>query len=458
MNNYFLFGPTVSCKADAKFNNDTIKKLWNKFSYNSSQLDFSEGQDNTFVVGDIEPPVLTDGKEFAIRVTENGLAVKGADYGGLMRGFIALIMQIKYNTLKDGKEELKIYCFNTESDYKLQNRMIHICVFPENDFYFIKKLVRFAGICQYTHVIFEFWGMVKYDCLKELAWENAFSKDEVRELINEARVFGMEPIPMFNMLGHATASRVISGKHVVLDQNPALSRLFTPDGWAWNIESEEVFELLKKIRFELYELFEGTEYFHIGCDEAYFFQFHDDARKTMPDYLKRLTDTIVNEGKKPMMWMDMVLEREKFSGEYAAFGNSGEAEKMLNAINPQTVMVDWQYDRKTAPIETSVYLKDKGKELIIAPWLNRQNYDACIDTATENNLFGIMLTTWHTLKDSMPSVLGCAEDLGAFTFWWSLKTRKWGEIQTETATLLRRISFEGNSYKDAGWVKNQILI
>lgn len=148
--------------------------------------------------------------------------------------------------------------------------MIHICVFPENDLYFIKKLIRLAVLCQYTHIVIEFWGMLRYDRLKELAWPHAFTKAEAGELIRECRELGMEPVPMFNHLGHATGSRLCYGKHVVLDQNAKLEHLFTPDGWAWNIGSSEVAELLRGIRIELYELFGPGEYCHIGCDEAYY--------------------------------------------------------------------------------------------------------------------------------------------------------------------------------------------
>jgi hypothetical protein len=167
-----------------------------------------------------------------------------------MHGFMAMLMKIEYT---DGA--LYIAYAEEESRYIIKNRMIHICVFPENDLYFIKKLIRLSALCQYTHIVIEFWGMLKYDCLDELSWSHAFTKDEARELITECRDLGIEPVPMFNQLGHATASRLCYGKHVVLDRNPSLQHLFTPDGWAWDIESEEVWLLLKKVRAELYEVF-----------------------------------------------------------------------------------------------------------------------------------------------------------------------------------------------------------
>ena len=92
--------------------------------------------------------------------------------------------------------------------------------------------------------------MLRYDCLKELSCPHAFSKEEAGELIRECRELGMEPVPMFDQLGHATASRLCYGKHVLLDQEPKLEHLFTPDGWAWNIGSERVKTLLRRVSFE----------------------------------------------------------------------------------------------------------------------------------------------------------------------------------------------------------------
>lgn len=72
----------------------------------------------------------------------------------------------------------------------------------------------------------------------------------------------------------------------------------------------------------------------------------------------------------------------------------------------------------------------------------------------EHQLFGVMLTTWHTLKQHMHSILGCAKAFGAVTFPWS----DYSGLREETATLLRRVSIEGNAYEDCGWSKEQIEV
>ena len=446
--NILHLNPVSTIVADPRMCNESVKKLWRSFLLGKGDLILQPGKENTFRLGNTPLPVLTDGKEYALAVDEKGVAIVGRDYGGLMRGFMSLLMKIEYK-----KNNYSIQAVAEESNYRIANRFIHICVFPENDLYFITKLVRLAALCQYTHIVIEFWGMLQYDCLKELAWPQAFTKTQVRELIREARELGIEPVPMFNQLGHATASRNCYGKHVVLDQNPALQHLFTPDGWACNIADPEVLELLKQVRAELYELFGNCEFMHIGCDEAYYITKDPILRAQLPQYLAKLTAQVEEEGRRPMLWMDMLLEADRFQACYSS-GKADEVAAIRNATAPSSVFVDWQYGCTEVPIPSLQSLAGCGHDCIGAPWEHPGNYSAHIETIAQNNMYGIMLTTWHTLKNRMPSIPDCAKQMGASSFVWSSNSGA-PEI---TATVLRRISFEGNTYEDSGWSKQQIEI
>ncbi len=449
---------TVTAKADPRLNHDMAKKMWKNFTLLGSELEMEDGLPLTFTIGDCSVPTLEASSEYALSITETGAAVVGKDYGGLMRGYLVLLMKMMFNG-----EYCELTPAAEQSQYLLKTRMLHICVFPDNTLYEIKKIIRLAGLCQYTHIIIEFWGTLQYDCMKELAWQNhSFTKEEARELICEAKCLGMEPIPMFNHLGHATASRSCHGKHVVLEQNPRLQHLFTPDGWAWDIHSPKVLELMKQVRNELYELFGNGTYMHIGCDEAFYYSHSDQERKQLPDYLAKLTNEVVAEGRRPMVWMDMLLEKGKYPSHtengrrthYVTTCAPDEVEPLQKSLHPATVMVDWQYWVYEAPVPTLLSLKDNGYDAMGAPWFEADNYKAYVDTIADNNMFGIMMTTWHTLKEKMFSILGCAKQCGATTFPWSNTAGKYRE---EAATMLRRISFEGNDYGSSGWTRYDMV-
>lgn len=454
MNNLFLFSDNVTVRAYHESNNRSVKLMWKSFCFGNGDLKILPIDDYYFIIGNPEMPVLPNGKEFIIHIDEKGAVVIGKNYSCLIRGYMCLLMKIeRFDNM------LSLPFVTQVSNYCIDTRMIHICVFPENDLVFIKKLIRFSALCQYTHIVIEFWGMLRFDCLKELSWQHAFSKEQAHELITECRELGIEPIPMFNQLGHATASRLISGKHVVLDQNPYLRHLFTPDGWVWNIKSEEVSKLLKSVRTELYDLFGSGEYIHIGCDEAYYITQNHDLRKYLPNYLNKLTTEIENEGRRPIIWMDMLLEKNKFLNCYCV-GEPEECEILRNTVAKSTIFTDWQYDCKEIPVPSLDFLKSCGHDTIGAPWFDFKNYTAHIETIKQNNMFGIMMTTWHLLKDKMHSILGCAKEYGANTFSWACcnDNHPDASLMLETATLLRLISFEGNTYENSGWAKRQIEV
>ena len=451
MEKYFTLSGKMTAVADMRMDNDTVKNMWRSFCLGDGALTLTAGEECTFQLGSTPLPALPEGKEYALVVDENGAAIRGKDYGGLMRGFLVLLMKVDYT-----REDLRIACTYEESAYRIQNRMIHICIFPDNSRYYIDKLVRLCGLCQYTHIVVEFWGMFQYDCLKELSWPMAYSKEEAKALIRQIRELGMEPIPMFNQLGHASACRVRHGKHVVLDQNPRLQHLFTGDGWDWNIYSEKVRALHRAIRAELYEVFGDGEFIHVGCDESYNYTYDDVSRKEqLPLFLKNLTGEVVAEGRRPMIWMDMMLERGKYPGATATCP-ADEVEAIQKSLHPDTVMVDWQYRIYEAPVCTMMSLKDSGHDVVGAPWHNPKNYGAMVDTVAEQGFYGVMMTTWHTLNLKMPSVLGCAKKCGAVTFPWSYISSA-ASCTKETAAMLRRVSFEGNDYRSAGWNENELI-
>ena len=65
-----------------------------------------------------------------------------------------------------------------------------------------------------------------------------------------------------------------------------------------------------------------------------------------------------------------------------------------------------------------------------------------------------MLTTWHTLKNEYTGLLECSKALGASTVPWA----EYSPIGMQLATILRKVSFEGNTFEDSGWSKHEIEI
>lgn len=446
----------LMCSDTEIFINDTeneiISELWNGFCCRKLNAKFIAGEENKISIGKAAFIPLEKGDEYTVCINKEGVGILSDSGQGLLRGFMMLMMCIEQLSA----DSFGIECRNIHGNFKVSNRMMHLCVFPETTFETLKRQVRLCGVLQYTHIIIEFWGMFKYDCLKELSWPCAFEKERISEIVNEARGMGMEPIPMFNHLGHASQCRIVNGKHTVLDQNLGLSYLFTPDGWAWNINSEDTHRLLKNVRKELYEIFGKGEYVHLGCDEAYIFGKGYIEKSELRDYLGKITSEAVSEGRKPIIWADMLVGDKEAgcSGEryYCAKVETEEAELIRASLAPETIIADWQYNINEGQVKTSVVLKKKGYDVVICPWHETKNIEACVNTALEQKLFGVMETAWHTLSDKMQSLLVCARRCGLPGTAWS----EFADVRTETATILRKVSEKERAYSECGFTAHQV--
>lgn len=448
----FVFKDTVTAVANKCLCKDIFPELWFNHTYRQSTLITEETDELIFKIGDVSIP-YTKGELYAISISESGICVKSETQKGLINGFMTLIDRILIEDFEWGTSAYVDACEIFDSP-KFENRMIHYCIFPDTDIKKFTRMIKLTALLKYSHVIIEFWGTIKFDVMKELAWESGYSKEEIRPVIELAKDLGLEVIPMFNHWGHASASRVIYGKHVVLDQNPALQTYFNDDGWCWAIEKPKVRKLLKSIREELCELFGDGDYFHIGCDEAYNFKFTKENQDMICDYINSLADELESLGRRTIIWGDMfvTVNNKKFVVKNDYIGSSPDEETqnyMLNRLDRKIVIADWQYNTKNYPVESAVMFKNAGLDTLICPWdRDIKVSDACVKTLKENGLFGLIHTTWSTLDFGMPYVGRTA------CCCWDEEVSSTTDISSyapRTAAVLRKAGFAEGSFEDSGW-------
>ena len=448
----FRFLGNISATANTALTKPVIAEFWNGFCFHLSTLETTETDELIFAVGDAATPI-TDGKAYAINVEPSGIRIAADDRKGLIMGLMTLMDRIETYETKDGIG-LKIDCFELKESPAIKNRMAHFCVFPEVEVWEIQKFLRLCAALRYSHVIVEFWGMLKYDCLDSLSWPQAYTKDQIRPIFDEARDLGLELIPMFNCWGHAAACRGGYGKHVVLDQNPELQYLFTDSGWSWNIYSPKAKELLRKIRDELIDLCGEGEYFHVGCDESFCYDLKD--KQIMDDvcaYINEMSAEITAKGRRAIVWGDMFLYRYpeyKSKNGYPCFCPSPESEQyMLSKLDKNIIIGNWQYYSEEAPHETTPVFVKAGLDNIICGWdRSEANIKSCMAVARKHDLVGYMHTTWHTLPDRMWYLaiagIACFDGEGI------------GNIMMKTASLLRKVYFTDGDYLRSGWMRRDV--
>ena len=449
----------IRAVAHASLCKPVFAEYWNNFSYGLSEIELLPTDSFTFCIG--QAPVLPlDGESYRVSITESGVSLAACSEKSLICGFMTLIDRLLMERVNGESRLFLDACTYGETAF-IARRMAHFCVFPETELWEIRRFVRLCAFLRYTHLVIEFWGTFRYECLDALSWERAFSADDLREIFAEAQDLGLELVPMFNHYGHASSGRVMHGKHVVLDRSPQYAYLFDETGWAWNIGLPETIDLQKKMRQELTELCGAGSFFHIGCDEIYGFDYSERAMEEICTHINAVAQSLAESGRKPILWADMFLPRtlkNQTGNTYTAACPSGNASSfMLSKLDKNVLLADWQYDACRFPVETSLYLKEKGFSVLLCPWdrgMNRTN--ACLETAKIHGLDGILHTTWHTLSSGMPYVAktarGCFLPAGAK----DVRDENQALHFNKTAEILRKVYPCGGDYRKSGWSKKEI--
>lgn len=455
----FSFGANVRAAAHPCLNNEQMKSFWSGFCRQSGELKITECEQLVFSVGNAQK-LTPDGNHYTVNTESTGLCITADSEKGLIDGFMTLLQQIRVKEITANGAEFQLPCGIFRENPRIENRMVHFCIFPETQLWELEKFIRFCAALKYTHIVLEFWGMLRYDCMKELSWRHAYTKNQLRPLIRMANELGLEIIPMFNHWGHASASRVIHGKHVILDQNPRLQPLFSDDGWTWNILNPDTLKLLRAVREELIDLCGMGKYFHLGCDEAYNVEITPENHTVLTEYLNSISDELAVSGRRPIVWGDMLIaSRESFNpnNRYTASCADEETQRcILSDLSRSIIIADWQYGVCRSPVETALTFKEAGFDTLVCPWDNTCHCDSitpCADTAARYGLFGMLHTTWNTLSTGMPYVAKAAFEV-------------WNEPEdgvlpphaffaANAAKIMRCVYPVNGDYEKAGWSKTQ---
>lgn len=439
----YIFNLVQTINMPTSSQNTVIPELLSNYTYGRKWNISYNTEENCITVGNYTKADFGN-SEYVINATDEGIYIGGADYPCLMRGFLTFLEKIKYSP--DTGAFYVENCHISESPL-IRFRCVHLCIFPETKLDFLKKCVRSCAIAKFSHIILEFWGMLKLDCMKELSWPFAYSKEEIKHIVNEANALGVEIIPMFNHLGHASACREINGKHVVLDQNPMYEYMFDSYGWVWSFQRDDVYNLLKKVRDELIEVCGKGSYFHIGCDEVYSFGHNKDKAVQMAEYINKITTELKAKGRRCIMWHDMMLSADEFEG-YTATSDKEVSDILINSLDKSIIIADWQYSYHGENWKTSKKLQECNYDVVCCPWDSQSNINEAIDTAVSNNLYGIIHTTWHTLFRGFRDMI-----YAGVVAYGSSKEDPGDIIRFYCASVARKALPSQGDYEKSGWTE-----
>ena len=436
--------------------------LWRRYTLDRLPLEIVENREAgakwTWQIGETgAPPVIQERDTHALAVGATGVAAAGTDEAGARHAWETLLQLLWLREVGPNSATVVLPQVTIHDGPLMAFRGLHLCVFPETDPLVLRKVIHLAGLLKYSHVVLEFWGMLKLETLRELSWPFAWTKAQAQDLIAIAASWGMEVVPMFNMWGHAASCRIRWGRHVVLDQNPALAPLFEPDGWAWCLSNPRTKSLLRDVAVELCEFSGPGGYFHIGCDESYSHATCDHCRTKdriglWSDHVNAMAEHVLSLGRRPIMWGDALLEQGKWPVEEANGTAFLPTHQAIDAMDRRIIIADWHYEILEGDVPTMGYFRSKGFDVLASPWHKQPNIRTMADAAVRHQAMGTLATTWTALAPNMPMLSAAANSA------WSAHPGSreglhghWGVAGTHLAAQLRLLTPSGGDYAKAGW-------
>ena len=175
-------------------------------------------------------------------------------------------------------------------------------------------------------------------------------------------------------------------------------------------------------------------------------------------YLNEVKEHLKSKGKRAIIWGDMMLSHDFFPDEkYECNSSADYANKLLDYLDKDIIIADWQYDTKATSWSTSKLLKEKGFDVICCPWNETDNLKASIETVVNDGHFGVMKTTWNNLfaDKGIPGIIYYGLYLSNDKSFENSKEHINKNLE-RAHSIFRKVAQNNDIYEMAGWEKNQI--
>ncbi len=153
-----------------------------------------------------------------------------------------------------------------------------------------EKTLQKAADCGFNTIVLDVGDGVAYDSHPEIRVNNAWSKERVKAELDRCRKLGLTLIPKLNFSA-------------------------THDHWLRQYADMLATDTYRKVADdlirEIYEMFGGPAYIHLGMDEENEIYIHNNQRpgKLYWEDMRSLVDSVKATGAKPWIWADPLFEK-----------------------------------------------------------------------------------------------------------------------------------------------------
>lgn len=335
--------------------------------------------------GDIELIIddYLEAEEYRLIVSEEGVVIRGGDYGGLFNGVMTLLQLLPANVYNGGLTgSAEVVCCEISDSPRYEHRgfMLDVCrtwMDKEAVMNFIDLLAYHKINSLRLHLTDDEAWRLEIKSHPELAevggfrggdspiwprygkwdekWGGYYTQEDMREIIAYAAVRNIEIIPEIDLPGHSLCMATMHPE-ILCDYTRTNSASYGYDTRsAFCASREENYELLADILGEVCELF-PAEHIHIGGDEVDMSQWKRCPRcqALMRDnkmtntaelqqyFMSRLTDILAQHGKKPAVWNE-AIDGGKLSTDTRVYGWESIKECRTATANYSTIVMPGQF-------------------------------------------------------------------------------------------------------------------
>lgn len=219
----------------------------------------------------------------------------------------------------------------------------------------------------------------------------AFTRSEIKEIVNYCSSIGIDVIPLQNCFGHCEYI-LRHDRYAKLRENKKEISQVCP------LEIEEAKKIFKEIFADMISL-HTSKYLHIGADETRLLGYCDkcskvDKSKLFVDYVNAMCEVVKELGKTPIIWADIILKHPE----------------SINDLPKDLVFEDWNYGwnpNHFGDLENLLNLGVKiwgasamrcsPDDIYITQWMKHfDNLSTFIPFARLHGYEGILNTSWST--------------------------------------------------------------
>ena len=361
--------------------------------YLSSYISVNENDSGSNLKLNID--VVLNAEEYQIIVDSTGISITGGDYGGVFNGITTLLQLLPAEVYsKQGVTTAELpYCTIKDSPrYSHRGFMLDVCrtwMDKESVMMYIDLLAYHKINSLRLHLTDDEAWRIEIKSHPELAeiggfrggdspiwprygkwnerWGGYYTQEDMREIIEYARVRNIEVVPEIDLPGHSLCIATLHPE-ILCNYTTTKRASFGYDTRSVFCASrEENYTLLNDILREVCGLF-PSKYIHIGGDEVDMSQWQrcPDCRALMTNnkmattselqrhFMSRLTDILVQYNKLPAVWNESI-NGGKLSDETLVYGWESVKECRKSAAKGyKTVVMPGQYfyfDMKQSPRE-----------------------------------------------------------------------------------------------------------